>query len=282
LLGLKRRRNAELDGWLQKLEERRWQDCPMGINAQEKKTNRPRTRVQEVDSGDPEQRVFVIDSDERRGYEQSQREHAMARTRVHLESVQRRVAEGKLTEPQAIGAAAERAWRGQHGYRYYAGELREGRFVFFEHPVHLPPEKRLEGKYVIATGEKEMEAQDAVAWYKELIEVEQSFRQVKDVLALRPIYHQVEPRVKAHIFVAALALLLQRLLQRRLQEAGVAMSAAEAMTAVSCVRHVTFRVNDSPRSGVSAASARARQVLQALGISDLRPPTPPADQPTVV
>ena len=42
--------------------------------------------------------------------------------------------------------------------------------------------------------------------YKELTEVESGFRQLKDVMAMRPIYHQVEPRVKAHIFVAALAL----------------------------------------------------------------------------
>lgn len=282
LLGLKRRGNAQLDNWLQKLDETKWEDCPVGINAQEKKTNRPRTRVQEVDSGDDEQRVFVIDSDERRCYEQSKREQAMERTRVKLESVKQRVAERKLTAAARIGAAAERALRAHHGYRYYAWEIRDGQFVYFEHPVHLEREKRLEGKYVIATGEKDMEAQEAVAWYKELLEVEQSFRQVKDVLALRPIYHRVEPRVRAHIFVAALALLLQRLLQRRLDEAEVDLSAAEAMTAVSCVRHVTFRVNDGTRSGISAASARAQQVLRALEITELRPPPPPEGEPTVV
>jgi transposase len=282
LLALKRRRNAELDAWLQKLDETKWQECPVGINAQEKKTNRPRTRVQEVDSGDTAQRVFVIDSDERRCYEQSKRAQAMERTRLKLESVQRRVAEGKLTKPEAIGAAAERALRAHHGYRYYAWEIRDGGFVYFEHPVHLEREQRLEGKYVIATSEQDMEAQDAVAWYKELLEVEQSFRQVKDVLALRPIYHRVEPRVRAHIFVAALALLVQRLLQRRLEEADVEMSATEALEAVSCVRQVTFQVNDGQRSGVSAGSARAQQVLRALGISELRPPTPPRGQATVV
>ncbi len=45
---------------------------------------------------------------------------------------------------------------------------------------------------------------------------------------MRPIYHQVEPRVKAHIFVAALALLVQRLLGRRLKEAGVDLSPERA------------------------------------------------------
>ena len=44
---------------------------------------------------------------------------------------------------------------------------------------------------------------DVVAIYKDLSDLERGFRQLKDVLAMRPIYHQIEPRVKAHIFVAA-------------------------------------------------------------------------------
>ena len=153
---------------------------------------------------------------------------------------------------------------------------------FFEHPVHLPREKRLEGKYVVATTEKQFTAQDAVARYKELTEVEGSFRNLKDVLAMRPIYHRVEPRVRAHIFVAALALLLDRLLQQRLQAAGVDLSAPAALETMQTIRHVTFKLNGKLRCGVSAASPRAHQVLAALGLRELRPPAPPATEETVM
>jgi len=61
----------------------------------------------------------------------------------------------------------------------------------------------------------------AVAAYKQLGEVERGFRSLKDVIALRPIWHHRPSRVKGHIFVAALALLLERLLEKRLKEAGV-------------------------------------------------------------
>ena len=60
---------------------------------------------------------------------------------------------------------------------------------------------------------------------------------------MRPIYHQVEPRVRAHIFVAALALLVQRLLDQRLREAGIEFSSIRAMEAFSTMRHVAFRVD---------------------------------------
>ena len=122
----------------------------------------------------------------------------------------------------------------------------------------------------------------AVAKYKELTEVETGFRRMKDVLSLRPVYHQAEPRVRGHIFVAALGLLLQTLLQRRLEEAGVKLSAEQAIQALETIRHVAFNVNGQQRSGVSAKKPRAQQVLKALGIDNLRPPTPPEEDLTVM
>src|SRR5262249_4024147 len=77
LVGIKRRRNPQLDAWLDAVDDTKWIDSPGGINAQERKTDPPRTRAQEVPSGNPEMRVFVIDSDERRGYEQAKRGQAM-------------------------------------------------------------------------------------------------------------------------------------------------------------------------------------------------------------
>jgi transposase len=281
LVGLKRRRNAELDGWLQRVDESKWLECPRGISAGEKKQP-PRTRVQEIDTGEEQRRVFVIDSDERRDYEQAKRQQAMERTRLKLESVRRRVQEGVLTDAARIGAAAERALRDHKGYRYYAWQIREGRFEYYEDPVHFAREKRLEGRYVISTGEKDLTALDAVALYKQLTEVERGFRRMKDVLSLRPVYHQVEPRVRAHIFIAALALLLQTLLEQQLDEAGVDLSAEHALQALETVRHVQFNIEDKTRTGVSMGSPRARQVLKALGIREARPPAAPVEEPTIM
>ena len=147
----------------------------------------------------------------------------------------------------------------------------------------LAHEKRIEGKYVIATTEQSLGVVDAVSLYKELSDLERGFRQLKDVLAMRPIYHHIEPRVKAHIFVAALALLVQRLLARRLEGAGIDFSPARAIEALSTVRHVTFRLTGQPaKCGVSGASPDARRVLKALGIRELDPPTPSEGSETVM
>jgi transposase len=238
--------------------------------------------VQEVASGEEGKRVFVIDSDERREYERGKREQAMERTRIKLAAVQKRVAEGKLINLGRIGAAAERALQRHNGCRYFDWRMNEGRFEYFEHPVHFEREKRLEGRYVIATTENNLTALDAVAMYKQLTEVERGFRRMKDVLSMRPVYHQVETRVKAHIFVAALALLLQTYLDKRLKQAGVELSAEQALQALETVRYVSFKINEESRSGVSAANPRARQILKALGITELHPPTPSKEGLTVM
>ena len=100
---------------------------------------------------------------------------------------------------------------------------------------------------------------------------------------MRPIYHQIEARVKAHIFVAPLALLVQRLLDRWLEEAGINFSAERAMQALQTVRLVTFRMDDRPeRRGVSGGCPDARRVLKALKLTELKPPAPPEGEETVM
>jgi transposase len=283
LVGVKRRRNPQIDGWLAAVDETKWVSCPGGINTRERKTNPPRTRAQEVLSGDPGLRVIVIDSDERCAYEQAKRQQAMERARQHLEKLQERVRSGKLKQPEKIGAAVERVMQKYHGYRYFDWKLTTGGLEFSESAERLGREKAIEGKYVVMTGEKDLSMLDAVALYKELTEVESGFRQLKDVMAMRPIYHQIEPRVKAHLFVAALALLVQRLLGRRLKEAGLDLSPARAMQALATVRLVTFHLEGQPeRRGVTAGCPDARLVLKALKLTDQRPPVPPAGEETVM
>ena len=283
LVGIKRRRNAKLDAWLDAVDDTKWVDCPGGINPRERKTDPPRTRAQEAPSRSPDLRVFVIDSDERRGYEQAKREQAMERARQKLEKLKERIASGDLKRPEKIGAAVERIMQKYHGYRYFDWKLSAGRLEFSESEMRLGREKNLEGKYVIATSEKGLSVLDAVALYKELTDVENGFRQLKDVMALRPIYHQVESRVKAHIFVAALALLVQRLLGRRLEEAGVDLSPARALQALSTVRLVTFRLEGQvERRGITGGCPDARLVLKALKLVDQRPPAPAEGEETVM
>jgi hypothetical protein len=273
LLGMTRRRNPEAEALIDQIDAAAWQECPGGINAAEA-TPRQRTRVQEVRCARPGVRVFVVDSDERRAYEQRQREKVMARVRAGLEKLQRRVAQGRLKDPAKIGAAAQRVLARHHGHRYYAWQLTAGEFRFVEHPVNLVREKKYEGKYLIQTDQPDLTPVDAVVHYKELNEVERGFRSLKNPIGLRPIWHQNERRVRGHIFVAALAFLIERMLERALRDAGLSLSVQDALIALQTIRQVRFRIDGPICTGVTSGSAQARQVLKALKLTETRPPIP--------
>jgi transposase len=281
LMGMTRRQNPEAETLIDRVDEAKWIDSPMGITAREKKEP-PRTRVQEVQCDREGVRVFVVDSDERRAYEVRQRTKTMQRAREALEKVQTRVAQGRLKQPEKIGAAVERAMQKHRGYRYYAWELKDGKLAISEHPVNLPREKKYEGKYLIQTDQSDMTPEEAVSHYKELNEVERGFRSMKNPLGMRPIWHHADRRVKAHIFVATLSFLIERMLERGLKDAGVPLSAQSALESLKTIRHVQFRVEGQLRSGTTPGSSRARQVLKAFQLTDLRPPTPPPGQETTM
>ena len=222
-------------------------------------------------------------SDERLAYERAQRLKAMARVRAQLEALERRIAAGKLNAPAQIGAAAARMLTRWHGYRYYDWAYTDGRFRFFEHPVHLKREEAYEGKYVIQTEEPQLTAVEAVQIYKALSEVERAFANLKDVIEMRPIYHHTDARVEAHIFVAALAFLLHRMIEKKLKAAGLDLSATEALRVLRTVRVVEFTLGPGrTKRSVTRGSTRAAPILAALGITDLDPPTPPPGTPTVM
>jgi transposase len=281
IVGRNRRRSGEVFDYIQSATGP-WIECPLGITAREK-TRPAKTLVQEVASKTPGVRVFVVHSEERQAYERAQRDKAMERVRARLEKLQRRVAKGRLKSPEKIGAAAARILARNHGHRYYDWAYEHGAFRFFEHAVHFTREQAYEGKYVIQTEEPTLSAVDAVRLYKELSDVERAFASLKDIIDMRPIYHRTDGRVQAHIFVAALAFLLHRAIEKKLKAARLDLSAAEALTALKSVRVVDIDLGDGiTKRSVTHGTQRAAAVLRALGIVDVDPPTPPQQGETVM
>jgi hypothetical protein len=71
-------------------------------------------------------------------------------------------------------------------------------------------EENLDGKYLLRTSDPKMSAEDIALGYKQLLEVERGWRDLKQVIDLRPIYHRKEERIRAHVILCWLALLLAR------------------------------------------------------------------------
>ena len=72
-------------------------------------------------------------------------------------------------------------------------------------------EENLDGKYLLRTSDPKMTSEDIALGYKQLLEVERGWRDMKQVIDLRPVYHRLEQRIRAHVILCWLALLLIRI-----------------------------------------------------------------------
>jgi Transposase DDE domain len=123
-------------------------------------------------------------------------------------------------------------------------------------------EENLDGKYLLRSADPQMSAEDIAAGYRQLLEVERGWRDMKSVLDLRPVYHRLEKRIRAHVILCWLALLLIRVAENQAGQTWPAMRRELQRIAVGTFTGPagTFRQRtDIPRT--------ARDLLTALDIS---------------
>jgi transposase len=90
-------------------------------------------------------------------------------------------------------------------------------FTFALDRDRLRRARRREGRYLLRSNLTGRDPAELWRFYIQLVEVEAAFKNLKDDLQLRPIYHQLEERIEAHIFVAFLAYCLHVTLRARLK-----------------------------------------------------------------
>ena len=91
----------------------------------------------------------------------------------------------------------------------YVKELKSGKLKI--DAAKVKQEEKLDGKYLLSTSDQHLSADDIALGYKQLLEVERSFRTLKGTLSLRPIYHSKDDRIHSHVLLCWLALLLIRI-----------------------------------------------------------------------
>jgi DDE family transposase len=77
----------------------------------------------------------------------------------------------------------------------------------------IATETNLDGKYLLRCSDPHLPAEDIALGYKQLLQVERGWRDMKTTLELRPVYHRLEDRVRAHVILCWLALLLVRIVE---------------------------------------------------------------------
>jgi hypothetical protein len=111
-------------------------------------------------------------------------------------------------------------------------------FIYALNRHKLRQVRRREGRYLLRTNLTENDPALLWQYYTQLVAVEQAFKNLKGDLAIRPIFHQDERRVEAHIFIAFLAYCLQITLQRRLHALAPGLTARSALEKFAAVQMI--------------------------------------------
>ena len=156
----------------------------------------------------PGERLLVCRNPHLAGERSRRREDMLSATERDLAKVGAAVAAGRLVSAAAIGLRAGRVAGRFKMAKHFALEISEGHFSYARRTAHVEAEAALDGIYVIRTNvpAEKLCAAEVVAAYKRLSRVEDAFRSLKSVdLTIRPVYHRLEERVRAHAFLCLLA-----------------------------------------------------------------------------
>lgn len=185
---------------------------------------RDNLRVKEVKlDAAPDRRWVICHNPAEAERDKTQRDTALDHVRAELERIKtlrdRAVkptgkttakAGGKPTEPAHV--KAECALRDHPAYGRWVKQQPSGRLLIDR--AKVTAEERLDGKYLLSTSDPNLSAEDIALGYKNLLEAERGFRDLKSTLELRPVHHHLEPRIRAHVLLCWLALLLIRVAER--------------------------------------------------------------------
>jgi transposase len=176
--------------------------------------------VKEVRLDGTDQRWVICHNPDQAQRDKASRQEAIARIEAELDRIRRQRQRDRTRQlsDKARGKAeaghlrAECALRDHPTLGRWLRQRPNGRLTIDRAKVKA--EARLDGKYLLATSDPDLSAEDVALGYKNLLEAERGFRDLKSQLLLRPVFHRLEHRIRAHVLLCWLALLLTRVAER--------------------------------------------------------------------
>lgn len=166
-----------------------------------------------VGDGEARKRYVLVHNPKEAERDRLRRKELIERLEAELEGL-------KQLSNQAHTKAACRL-RTHPTYGKYLRQLKDGTLKLDKQAIR--DAEKYDGKYLIRTSDDTLSAEDVALGYKQLVDVEDAFRTLKTTLELRPMYHRLENRIRAHILLCWLALLLVRIIEEETGETWTAL-----------------------------------------------------------
>ena len=165
----------------------------------------------------PDERLVACRNPELQKRRARKRQDLIASTKRELDKIQEAVRSGRLSGKAEIGLRTGRVINKYKVAKHFKVEIETSSFHYRVRPETVALEAALDGIYVVRTSvpAQVMESAEVVRCYKRLTRVERAFRSMKTMdLHVRPVYHRLSDRVRAHIFLCMLAYYVEWHLRR--------------------------------------------------------------------
>jgi transposase len=156
----------------------------------------------------PGERLVACRNEELKIHREKKREALLEATINDLDKIKIRITAGRLKLQDKIAMSAGRALARHKMAKHFIVEIKDGFLSYSLNEESINTEKILDGVYVIRTSVNAdiLSSENCVRIYKNLAQVERAFRTMKTVnLNIRPIYHHLDERIRAHIFLTMLS-----------------------------------------------------------------------------
>ena len=183
---------------------------------------RPEVEVKQVSIPGGEETYILCRTAGRKEKEQAIRNRFSTRMEAALTGLGKTIATGRLKDrykmERRLGRIQAKHPQVNDLYQVEFRDTKEGVRLFWEIKQDRQDwRSQREGAYMLRTNLQAGKAEDLWSKYMQLTEAEASFRALKSELSIRPLFHQLEPRVKAHVMVAFLGYALWVTLKHRLR-----------------------------------------------------------------
>jgi len=224
---------------------------------------RDNLRVKEVRVGDGEaaERYIVCHNPAEAERDQARRQQRVDRITAELARLKVQRERAKTKTEQDAHQRGECALRDHPTLSRYLRQTKTGRLLL-DHDK-IAAEECLDGKYLLTTSDPTLSAEDVALGYKQLLETERSFRDLKGTLLLRPVFHRRDDRIRAHVLVCFLALVIVRVAETRTATTWRTIRAELAQ-----IRQGQFRSPDGEFTQTTELTTRQRDLHHQLGIPE--------------
>ena len=176
---------------------------------------------------------------------------------------------------------APAAWRLIHVEVAQTRKKQKAKFTYRLDKSKLRAIRRREGSYLLRSNLTETDPAKLWNFYLQLTQVEEAFKNLKGDLAIRPIHHQEEARVEAHIFICFLAYCLHVTLGRRLRDLAPGLTTRSLLEKCAAVQMLDVRIpTTDQREVVLTRYTEPERELQLL-LKELKLTLPPQPPPKI-